>query len=82
MCVRVEYSSLLPMDPWDPSARVITLPVTLPAAATATVVRAVLRELAVEQPPDGAICFCGEPVRLMPRVPQQRKAAKVMSHGA
>lgn len=82
MCIRIEYSSLLPAKLWDPSTHVITLPVTLPAPATATVVRAVLRELAVEQPPDGAICFCGEPVRLMPRVPQQRKADKVMSHGA
>jgi len=82
MCVRVEYSQLLPADPWDPSARVITLPASLPVDSTGTVVRALLRELAVEQPPDGARCFCGAPVHLLPRVPEQRRSDEVMSRGA
>lgn len=82
MCVRVQYSSLLPADPWDPSARVITLPVTLPASGTAVVVRALLKELAVEQPPDGARCFCGASIQLLPRVPEQRKSGEVMPRGA
>lgn len=82
MCVRVEYSALLPADPWDPSARVITLPASLPVDSTAVVVRALLRELAVEQPHDGAVCFCGAPVHLLPRVPEQRRSSEVMSRGA
>lgn len=82
MCVRVRFSAHCPADPWDADRRVITLPVTLPDAGTVRVVRAVLAELAVTQPPDGAVCFCGEPVRLSPRVPEQRRSSEVISHGA
>lgn len=83
MCVRVEYSALCPTDPWDPSARVITLPATLSVASTNVVVRAVLSSLAVEQPSSGAVCFCGAPVGLLPRIPQQRtKDTEVMIRGA
>ena len=83
MCVRVEYSSLLPADLWDPSARLITLPVTLSSERAVPVVRAVLRELAVEQPAIGAVCFCGEPIRLTSHVAQQRtRSTEVMTRGA
>lgn len=80
MCVRIQFSAHCPADPWDTAARTITLPATLPAAGTAVVVRAVLTELAVEQPPDGAVCFCG--AQLLPRVPEQRTSSEVMSRGA
>lgn len=83
MCVRVEFApSGTSRDPWDPESRIITLPVTLPVASTGVVVRAVLRELAVEQPSVGAVCFCGAPVYLLPRVPEQRRSDEVMFRGA
>ncbi|KOG84450.1 hypothetical protein ADK33_03305 [Streptomyces griseus subsp. rhodochrous] len=82
MCVRVQFSAHCPSDPWDAAARLITLPATLTDASTTRVVRAVLEELAIEQPPDGARCFCGEPIRLLPRVPEQRRSSEVISRGA
>lgn len=82
MCIRVRFSAHCPADPWDPLARTITLPVALPTASTALVVRAVLSELAVEQPDVGAVCFCGAPVHFLPRVPQQRRMDEVMRRGA
>jgi hypothetical protein len=47
-----------------------------------TVVRAIMAELAVLQPELGAVCWCGEPIDLLPRVPEQRRSEQVMNHGA
>jgi hypothetical protein len=81
MCVRVEYSSHS-SEPWDHTRGVITLPPALPPEQTMTVVRALLAELAVEQPEFGARCYCGDEVKLLPRVPEQRRNNEVMRHGA
>lgn len=80
MCVRIRYSSAVPYTPYDPASNCICLPVPLPEDQLVNVVRAVLGEMAVEQPPVGARCFCGAPVRLAPRIPQQRKSEQQVSH--
>jgi hypothetical protein len=30
----------------------------------------------------GATCWCGEPINLLPRVPEQRRSEQVINHGA
>jgi hypothetical protein len=30
----------------------------------------------------GAVCWCGAPVDLTPRIPQQRRSEQVVNHGA
>jgi hypothetical protein len=83
MCVRVRYTSAAPYVPYDPAERCICLPSSLPEELTLTVVRAILGEMAIEQPSAGATCFCGAPVRFLPRVPQQqRRSEQVSHHGA
>ncbi|MGI3225177.1 hypothetical protein ACRJ4B_15900 [Streptomyces sp. GTA36] len=45
--------------------------------------RAILSELVVEQPALGAVCWCGAPVDLTPRIPIQRRSdEQVVKHGA
>lgn len=82
MCISVQYASLSSLAPWDPFHKVITVPRDMPAGSTIAVVRAVLAELAVPQPQFGARCFCGAPVDLLPRVPEQRRSSQVVHHGA
>ncbi|OQQ16086.1 hypothetical protein B0675_02025 [Streptomyces sp. M41(2017)] len=82
MCVRVRFSSRATPRLFDPSTRTITLPASVSRVHTVTAVRAVLAQLAVVQPELGAVCWCGEPVNLLPRVPQQRRNEQVIKHGA
>jgi len=82
MCVSV-VSVPCARPAFDAGARTITVPSTASYVDTLTVVRAILRELVVEQPPDGAVCWCGEPVDIgaLPLIPQQ-KMSEVVRHGA
>lgn len=85
MCIRVRYESFDPLGvfhPYDADAGVVTLPSTLQESDSLHALRAVLEELAVEQPESGAICWCGEPIHLLPRVPTQRRSGQVTHHGA
>lgn len=82
MCVRVSFASPNALPAFDADERVITLPRDLPPAHTVTLVRAILRELIAEQPELGAVCWCGAPVDLEPRVPEQRRSEQVVKHGA
>lgn len=82
MCIRVQYASLSSITPWDPTHKVITVPRDLPPESSTAAVRAVLAELAVPQPRFGARCFCGQPVDVLPRVPEQRRSEQVTNHGA
>lgn len=78
MCITVRRSTApaVTLMPWDPDTLTITIPVGLGAGATITAVRAVLVELAIPQPPGGAVCCCGHPVRL-PLIPSQRAGEEV-----
>lgn len=82
MCIRVQFAPLASLLPWDKSRQLITLRQDLPPACAAIAVRAVLTELAVPQPQSGAVCWCGEPVEVLPRVPEQRRSGQVTHHGA
>lgn len=82
MCVRVLTSTFV-ATPWAPETRTITVPADLDAARTLRAIRGVLAELGVQQPPDTAVCWCGEAVTLFAaRVPAQRRPTEVMSRGA
>nr|CZT54184.1 hypothetical protein [Cloning vector pSOK804] len=83
MCIRVRFAPLDPLNfrPYDAAGNTVTLPATLPRDASLVALRAVLEELAVEQPPDGAVCWCGAAVHILPRVPEQRRSGQV-THGA
>lgn len=82
MCIRVQRATGATPRVWDKTRQLITVPGDLPAACTVTAVRAVLTELAVPQPPLGAVCWCGEAIDLLPRVPEQRRSGQVTTHGA
>ena len=84
MCVRVQYVSTWPFSPYDDARNLIRIPAHLEGAYAIRAVRRVLTDLAVEQPPSGARCFCGDPVRLLAYVPQQRESGDqvVSRHGA
>ncbi|ABD94171.1 unknown [Streptomyces phage mu1/6] len=73
MCITVRRSTapVVTLRPWDPATLTITIPAGLGAAAAITAVRAVLTELAIPQPVDGAVCCCGQPLRLS-FIPVQR----------
>lgn len=81
MCVQIHFNTFSAREPFDSENRTITLPAALGPADTLYVVRAILHELAVPQPPAGAVCWCGEDVDLL-RVPRQRRSNQVVSHGA
>lgn len=84
MCIRIRYQQFDPLgsfQPYDADAGVITLPSTLKGSDTLLALRAVLEELAVTQPESGAICWCGEPIQLLPRIPNQRRS-QVIKRGA
>lgn len=77
MCIHVSRSTTTPR-PWDPSTRVITIPDRLGPERSLEAVQAVLTELGVEQPPDEALCYCGDPVAVaVARVPTQRQGGGV-----
>lgn len=85
MCVQVYFTTLRSAHPdqlFDAARRSITLPARLDTPHVLVTVRAILTELAVPQPEFGAVCWCGEAVELLPRVPQQRRSGQVVSHGA
>jgi hypothetical protein len=82
MCVRVLFAPPDVPPAYDPGAGTIRVPSDLTEAHTVTLVRAILRELVVEQPQLGAVCWCGDPVDLTPRIPNQRRSEQVVKHGA
>ena len=82
MCIRVRFASCVQPCVYDAEVNTITLPEILDHAHAVTALRAVLSELRAEQPELGAVCWCGEPVTLLPRVPQQRRSEQVIRHGA
>lgn len=83
MCIRVQYAPRHLLDePWDEPRQLITIPRELKDRFVLRAVRAVLTELDIKQAPFGARCWCGEPIRLLPRVPEQRRSGQVMTHGA
>lgn len=82
MCVRVRFSSCDRPLVYDAEASTITLPTVLDHAHAVTALRAILSKLRVVQPELGAVCWCGEPVTLLPRVPEQRRSGQVIKHGA
>lgn len=82
MCIRITYTTRPIYDPYDSVTQVITLPAALSASSVRVVVRALLTELAVPQPAIGARCHCGAAIRLLPRVPKQRRSEQVSHHGA
>ncbi len=73
MCITVRRSTdpVVTLIPWDPATLTITIPAGLSSAVSLIAVRAVLAELAITQPPGGAVCCCGAPVTL-PYIPAQR----------
>lgn len=84
MCVRVQYVSSWHFTPYDAERNLVRIPVALEGPYALRAVRRVLSELATEQPATGAVCWCGEPVRLLAQVPQQRENGEqaVIRHGA
>jgi hypothetical protein len=82
MCVHVRFTSRSEARVFDADNRTITLPRILSHERCVTVVRAIMAELAVLQPELGAVCWCGEPIDLLPRVPEQRRSEQVINHGA
>lgn len=84
MCVSVRFDSSSARPAFDADARTITVPSTATYADTMLVVRAILRELIVEQPAMGAVCWCGEPVDIgvLPLIPQQKASEQVVRYGA
>lgn len=82
MCVHVRFTARVCPHIYDAEARTITLPANLDHTHAVTAARAVLSELRVIQPELGAVCWCGEAVTMLPRVPEQRKNEQVMKHGA
>lgn len=83
MCVRVHYAATV-TAPWDPQRGTIIVPTHFDSAFTLRAVRAVLAGLAVPQPDDGAVCWCGEPIAIKPAaaIPSQRPPSEVMRRGA
>lgn len=85
MCIRICITSA-PTSTYrhyDAASNTITIPASIPAQLRLWALRLILSKMAVQQPPTGAVCHCGAPLRLLPRVPQQRKSEKqVMSRGA
>lgn len=83
MCIRVQYT---PRDQlgelWDVGRRVITLPSELRDEFVLRALRAVLQQLGVPQAESGARCWCGEPIGLLPAIPQQRRSDEVIHSGA
>jgi hypothetical protein len=82
MCVRIRFTAQPGRSIYDADAKLINLPASIPDSRRVTAVRAVLAELHVTQPELGAVCWCGESICLLPRVPKQRRSEQVVKHGA
>lgn len=83
MCIQVEYAPRdLLGDPWDADRNVIVLPDHLIEPFALQALHLLLVELDVEQDEFGARCWCGEPIQLLPRIPQQRRSDEVINLGA
>ena len=83
MCIRVQYAPRQLLDePWDADRRIITLPAELNDHHAHRALLAVLAQLRIEQGESGARCWCGEPVTLLPAIPQQRRSEQVIHSGA
>lgn len=82
MCVHIRFAARPGRLIYDDHTGVITLPSALDNSHRVTAARAVLSELHVPQPQFGAVCWCGEPVSTLPRVPEQRRSEQVVKHGA
>lgn len=82
MCVRIHWAPPDALPAFLADERVIVVPSHLPHPHSVTLVRAILRELLVPQPELGAVCWCGDPVDLTPRIPQPRRSEQVVKHGA
>lgn len=83
MCIRVQYAPRRELDePYDASQSIVTLPAELHEPYAMRALREVLSQLDIAQPESGARCWCGEPIRLLPRVPQQRRSNEVIHLGA
>ncbi|MER6832644.1 hypothetical protein ABT320_01415 [Streptomyces cellulosae] len=76
---------------FDADARTILIPASASRTDVTILVRAILAELHVVQPPFGAVCWCGAPVDLgptvdvgggFPLIPQQKVSEVVVRHGA
>jgi hypothetical protein len=82
MCITVHRSTspVVTITPWNPTALAITIPAALSPARALLAVQAVLAELAIPQPENGAVCYCGASV-MLPRIPMQRtvEGARVAS---
>lgn len=82
MCIRVESAPRAVLDdPWNPAQQLITIPDTLRGQFALRAVRVVLAELEVPQAESGARCWCGEPIRLLDVIPQQR-SNEVINHAS
>lgn len=83
MCVRVHFTVDAAAS-WNPKQETISIPAHLEPPYALRAVRAILAKLAVVQPEDGAVCWCGEPVRMcgVTAIPSQRPPSEVMSRGA
>lgn len=84
MCIRVRFTSA-PASTYrhyDSATHTITLPAALPDQHRLWALRLVLSKMAVKQPERGARCHCGAPIRLLPRIPVQRRSGQVISRGA
>lgn len=81
MCIRVQYAPRHLLDePWDADRQLVTLPAELNNQFALRALRAVLHELDIQQAEFGARCWCGESIRLLPRIPQQRRSGQVVTH--
>lgn len=83
MCISVEYTPRAMLtEPWDAGRNLITLPAELTEPFALRALRFLLGELGVAQGKSGARCWCGKSIRLLPRIPQQRRSGQVIHHGA
>jgi len=82
MCIRAQFAPLDSLVPWDSAQQLITIPDELHVQEYAIrAIRAVLAELAIPQDPLGARCWCGDQIRFLPRVPEQRRNGEVVNRG-
>jgi hypothetical protein len=85
MCIHIRFEQFDPLSafrPYDAATGTVTLPEDLTRSDTLVALRAVLEELAIKQPESGAICWCGEPLMMLPCVPTQRRNGQVTNRGA
>ncbi|RMB85585.1 hypothetical protein [Streptomyces shenzhenensis] len=84
MCIRVRFAPRDQLEPWDAEQQIIAIPDELSATTLYTLraVRAVLRQLGIDQEPFGARCWCGDEIELFPAIPQQRRSDEVIHLGA